>query len=138
MQHLVICLMQQCMLLSHIFLMLFPYYLPMPPCKALLVLLIPLFFFSSFLCISLSSSSNWPKELLCFSTVILNCKSSLTLTSHFLSFRVTYWVFSHNIRKQVLQFPSLFTQHSHDFIFLDQGFCGFFPQLFFFQLQLCP
>lgn len=80
---------------------------------------------------------NQKHSLMCFSTIILKCSSSLTLTSHFLSFRITYWLFSHIIRKQVLQFPSLFTQHSRDFIFLDQDFCGFFPHLFFFQLQLC-
>lgn len=129
MQHLVICLMQQPMFLSCIFLMLFSYYLPIPPCDALLVVLISLYFFLfsslhfSFLFIKSTKST-----LMCFSTVILNCNSSLTLTSHFLSFRITYWVFSHIIRKQVLQFPSLYTQHSHDFIYLDQGFCEFFPR----------
>lgn len=48
--------------------------------------------------------------LTCFSKVILNCNSCLPLVSHSLPQSHTLrYVFSHIIRKQIPQFPSLFT-----------------------------
>lgn len=83
--------------------------------------------------------TKFTKSTLSHAFLKLNCNSCLPLTSHsFPQSHVLSYGFSRIIRKQVLQFPLHFTHKSHDFIFLDQDFFGFFLSYFSSNFNFAP